>query len=107
MDVAIDTAFSRVIYWLMVTAQIASLMPRGQITLPKSIRSQLSLSAETQFAVFSDGENVLLKPLKAPDTMQFKRLLDDAQQWAAEVGLTEADIKSAVADVHLNSKASV
>ena len=88
----------------MAIAQIASLMSKGQITLPKAIRSLLSLSPGTQFAVFSDGENVLLKPLKSPDTVEFKRLLDDARQWAAEVGLTEADIQNAIADVRLSAK---
>ncbi len=49
--------------------------------------------------VFSDEDNILLKPVKEPSINEFRTLLDKSRQWAESVGMTEEDITAAIAEV--------
>ena len=75
---------------------ITTMSTKGQIVLPKRIRTALNLNAGTQFVVFSDKDNILLKPIKEPNLAEFEAVLSKFQSWAKEVGVTEADIDGAV-----------
>lgn len=77
-------------------AMITAMSTRGQIVLPKKIRTALKLDAGTQFIVFSDSENILLKPIKVPSVSEFNSLLKRAQKWAADSGMQESDIADAI-----------
>lgn len=77
-------------------AMITAMSTRGQIVLPKKIRTALRLNAGTQFIIFSEQDNILLKPIKTPNMSEFNKLLKKAQQWTAESGLQESDIDSAI-----------
>ena len=57
--------------------------------------------------VFTDGENILMKPIIQPSKHDFSALLDAAQQWAVDVGLTEADIDDAIEAVRSRKKAAI
>ena len=52
--------------------------------------------------VFSDGENILLKPIKQPDISEFNMLMDEANAWVKNVGMTEEDINEAINEVRKN-----
>ena len=80
-------------------AMITAMSTRGQIVLPKKIRSALNLGAGTQFIVFSDQGTILLKPITEPKLSDFEAVLRKAQRWAAENGLQETDIDEAVRTV--------
>ena len=77
-------------------AMITAMSTRGQIVLPKKIRSALSLDAGTKFIVFSDQGTILLKPITEPKLSDFEAVLKKAKQWATETGLQESDIDLAV-----------
>ena len=77
-------------------AMITAMSTRGQIVLPKKIRSALNLDAGTQFIVFSDQGNILLKPITEPKLSDFEAVLKKANRWASETGLQESDINRAV-----------
>ena len=64
--------------------EITALSSKGQIVLPKSVRNSLGLKKGTKFVVFADGDNILLKPIKHPDTEDFKAVIKRAQEWAAQ-----------------------
>ncbi len=53
---------------------ITSLSSKGQVVIPSSIRDALSLPVGAKLAVFTDGENVLLHPIKNPDLSGFTAL---------------------------------
>ena len=84
-------------------AMITAMSTRGQIVLPKAIRTALKLDAGTQFVVFSDKDNILLKPIKEPRISDFEAVLSKAQEWAAESGMKEADIEDAITAVRRKS----
>ncbi len=73
-----------------------ALSSKGQIVLPQKLRSSLSLATGTVFVVFSDNDNILLKPIRMPKVSNFDRVLQQARTWAADVGMEESDISDAV-----------
>ena len=87
----------------MYTA-ITSLSSKGQIVLPADLRKKLSLSQGRQFFIFSEGKNIMLKPIDEPDGQEFFNLLQKENDWAKEVGLTGADIADSVRRVRANHK---
>ncbi len=78
---------------------ITALSSRGQVVLPKAIRDKLSLTPGSRLMVFSDGDNILLKPIKQPDISEFSSLVEETRKWAKDVGMTEEDIDEAVKSV--------
>ena len=88
-------------------SDVTAVSTKGQVVLPKSIREKLNLDAGTKLVVFTDGENILLKPILQPSAAEFSDLLDAAQQWATDVGMTEADIDDAILTVRSRKKAVV
>ena len=90
MDVAID---------------VISMSSKGQVVLPKKIRDEMTLESGTKFAVFTDGKNIYLKPIKIPSLEEFNAMMDESQKWAEEVGLTEDDITDAIREVRRKHRA--
>lgn len=80
-------------------SEMTSVSSKGQIVLPKAIRNSLNLIPGSKLMVFSDGNNILMKPVIQPDISEFQQMMDDAQKWAEEVGLTEDDITDAIRTV--------
>ncbi len=85
-------------------AEVTVLSSKGQIVLPKLLRKKLSLTSGTKFLVFSDNENILLKPVQEPDLEEFEKLTAEAQNWAKQVGLNQADISDAIKAVRNKKK---
>ena len=49
--------------------------------------------------VISDGNSIILQPIPKPDLSEFQTLMEAASGRAAEAGMTEEDIPSAVKTV--------
>ena len=77
-------------------SEITVVSSKGQVVLPKAIRTKLNLNAGSKLMFFSDGDNILLKPITQPDIAEFREMIDAAQQWADEVGMKESDIREAI-----------
>ena len=88
-------------------SEVTAVSTKGQVVLPKSIRDQIGLEIGTKLMVFTDGENILLKPILQPSVSEFSGLLDAAQQWASDVGLTETDIDDAISSVRSRKKVTL
>ena len=78
---------------------VTAVSSRGQVVLPKAIRDALSLIPGAKLMVLSDGENILLKPIRKPDLSEFQKMMDQSAKWAEEVGMKEEDIDDAVKQV--------
>lgn len=76
--------------------EITSLSSKGQIVLPKNIRESLSLDIGDKFMVFTDKDNILLKPIKQINMNEFDKLMKISEEWAYSVGMKEKDIKEAI-----------
>ena len=84
-------------------AMITAMSTRGQIVIPKKIRTSLKLDAFTQFVVFTDSDNILLKPIKEPKLADFEQLLNKAQKFACDNKMQETDIAEAIKSVRKKS----
>ena len=82
---------------------ITAMSTRGQIVLPKRIRTELNLSSGTQFVVFSDKNGILLRPIAEPDAAEFESLLRKARKWAKTAGMKKSDIAAAISAVRKKS----
>ena len=82
----------------MIT-EVTAVSSKGQVVLPKAVRDALSLDAGSKLIVVTDGDNILLKPIIAPDIREFDFLLKESQKWAKDVGMTEDDISDAIQSV--------
>ena len=61
---------------------IARLSSKGQFVIPEKVRKLLGLRAGTKLALFTDGENILLRPIPAPDLSAFRKLARAAKKTA-------------------------
>jgi len=80
----------------MKSMTITSLSSKGQVVVPASIRKELQLSTGAKLMIFTDGDNLLLKPVKAPKLDTFRKLIKASQSYARQVGLKKADITKAI-----------
>ena len=79
-----------------MVAEVTSVSTKGQVVLPKSIRDALEIKPGAKLMVMSDGDNILIKPIKAPSMSEFSNLMDKAQKWAKTVGMQQEDISEAI-----------
>ena len=61
---------------------ITRLSSKGQFVIPEKVRKLLGLRTGTKLAMFNDGENILLKPIPAPDLSAFRKLVREAKKTA-------------------------
>ena len=87
--------------------EVTAVSSKGQVVLPKNVRDSLALVPGAKLMVLSDGENILLKPIKKPDISEFRDMMNKAAEWAHEVGMTEDDITEAITTVRKRRKATV
>jgi len=82
-----------------MNVDVLTVSSKGQIVLPVAILGALSIVEGTKLAAYAIGNTIMLKPIRVPTDDDFLAFLDEAQGWAAESGLTEADIGPTIADV--------
>ena len=87
-------------------AEVAAVSTKGQVVLPKTIREALSIVSGSKLLVLVDGENIVMKPIEQPDSIEFSELLKQSQEWASSVGMKETDIEDAIQIVRKNKRDS-
>ncbi len=83
----------------MPQMEFTSMSSRGQVVIPQDIRKQMGLEEGVKFMVFSDGDNLLMKPVLTPSMTAFKKLLRDSHEYARRAGLKRSDVKKAIQKV--------
>jgi bifunctional DNA-binding transcriptional regulator/antitoxin component of YhaV-PrlF toxin-antitoxin module len=56
----------------------------------------MKLTPGTKMIIIQEGDNILLKPIKAPDMSQFERLIALGDKTRKELNLKKSDIKEAI-----------
>ena len=85
-------------------SEITTVSSKGQVVLPMFIRNAMNIQPGAKLMIFSDGESILLKPIIEPDASEVRAMLDAANAWAAEVGLSEEDVEDAIKTVRTRKK---
>ncbi|MBP5163315.1 MAG: AbrB/MazE/SpoVT family DNA-binding domain-containing protein [Spirochaetales bacterium] len=81
-----------------MSIQVVTVSSKGQIAIPSEMRRGMSIDAGTKLAAYTDGDFIVLKPLKVPSLEEFRATLDRAASWAQDSGLSEDDVESIVKD---------
>ena len=81
--------------------QITSVSTKGQVVIPGEIRQELGIKAGTKLMVFSDGTNLLMKPIAAPDKKEFSRLIGESGKFVAKSGLRRSDVRNIIRKTRL------
>jgi len=79
--------------------EVASVSTKGQVVIPGPIRKSLGITSGSKLVVMTDGENVLMKPIRPPQMESFEGLLEESRKAAAEAGLTPKDVQDAIREV--------
>ena len=79
-----------------MTMQIVSVSSKGQIAIPVNYRKELSIKTGSQLAIFSDGENIILKPIELPTESKLLEALSNARAYAEKEGLSSDDVEAAI-----------
>ncbi len=81
---------------MIMEFEITRLGERGQIVIPMSFREHLKLRKGEKFIVVEQGENIILKRIKAPTKGEFEDLIRRTHEHAEKYGLTEKDMWAAI-----------
>lgn len=79
-----------------MTMQLISVSSKGQIAIPVSYRKALSIKEGSQLVIYSDGENIILKPVELPSEDKLSATLAKAREYVEKEGFTEDDINAAI-----------
>lgn len=80
----------------IATVELSS---KGQILIPKKIRTKLNLKTGTQFVIVSEKDYVLLKAISQPSLKDFDDLLLNNHKIAEDLGVQDSDIEDAITKV--------
>lgn len=82
-----------------MTAQVLTVSSKGQISLPASIRKELSIDKGDKLVAYTSGDVIMLKVIKLPTLEEFEQSMDQAREWASTVGYGEEDVEAAIKSV--------
>ena len=80
----------------MPALEITSMSTKGQIVLPLRVRNDANLKSGTKFAVMTDGENILLKPIETPKMKVFKSLLKRSRALVKDSGIGQNELNTII-----------
>lgn len=83
---------------------MTNMSSKGQVVIPNEFRKSLGLVAGTLLAVFTDGANLLLKPVEVPEADAFEKLMKESRKAAKAAGLKRSDITKAIKKVRAEDR---
>ena len=83
----------------MPQIQVTSISSKGQIVIPNDIRETLGLSIGVKMIIFTDGDNLLLKPIQTPHFETFKKLIKESKKLVTKTGLKKTEIQKIIKQV--------
>ena len=78
---------------------VTTISSKGQVVIPASIRHEMGLLNGSKLMVLTDGDNMLLKPLRKPRLQAFQALMKRSRQYAKEAKLKKSDVAKALKKV--------
>ena len=89
----------------MSILEVTSVSTRGQVVIPNDIRENMNLKPGTKMIIIQEGDNILLKPIKAPRMSQFDKIIALGDKARIELNLKESDVDQAIKNVRKNKNA--
>ncbi len=79
-----------------MSVEVLTVSSKGQVVLPVEMRKELSIEYGDKLAAYASGGVIMLKRIEIPSEKDFMAKMDEAQEWAQTVGMTEDDITEAI-----------
>lgn len=83
----------------MNQVQVTSVSSKGQVVIPTDIREMMGISEGSKLVVFTDGDNLLLKPIQMPQFETFKALVKESRKVVAKAGIKKASVSKIIKKV--------
>ncbi|MGA1821349.1 MAG: AbrB/MazE/SpoVT family DNA-binding domain-containing protein [Thermoplasmatota archaeon] len=83
---------------MMSEIEITRLSSKGQIVIPKELRNLLGLKEGELFAMYGEGDTLVLKKLDVPSKDEFEEILEKGSEIAKKRKITRSDIQKAIAE---------
>lgn len=83
----------------MTIFDITSLSSKGQIVIPNSLRKELRMVPGAKMIIFSDGVNVLLKPVQEPKMEKFKKLINESRAFMRKKNIKRSDVQKTIKQI--------
>ncbi|MBI2634364.1 AbrB/MazE/SpoVT family DNA-binding domain-containing protein [Candidatus Peregrinibacteria bacterium] len=83
----------------MTQVQVTSISSKGQVVIPSNIRETMGIAIGTKMIIFTDGDNLLLKPIQAPHFETFKKLVKESKQLITKTGFKKTNIQKLIKQV--------
>ena len=87
-----------------MNAQVVTVSTKGQIALPVSMRRDLEIDAGDKLVAYTSGDVIMLKVLKIPKLDEFEQALNEAQEWAKDVGYVESDVNDIIKETRKSKR---
>jgi len=87
----------------MNNIQVTSVSSKGQVVIPNNIRETMGISEGAKLFIFTDGENLLLKPITDPEFDDFKSIIKASRNFISKTNITQADVKKLIKNVRKKS----
>ena len=82
-----------------MNVRVTSLSSKGQVVIPSDIREKLGISSGASLLVLTDGSNLLLKPINAPQLKSFEQLIKESRRLASTKKLKKNDVTKIIKSV--------
>lgn len=78
---------------------ITSLSSKGQIVIPQNLRKELGMVTGIKLMIFTDGANLLIKPVQPPKMENFQKLVKESREFVKSKKIKKADVKKIIKKV--------
>lgn len=79
--------------------EITRLSSKGQIVIPKDLRTLLGLKEGELFAMYGEGDTLVLKKLEVPSEDEFEEILRKGSNSAKKKKITKKDILKSISEI--------
>lgn len=83
----------------MTEVAVSRLSSKGQIVIPKELRNYLGFHEGELFALFGDGDTLIIKKVDVPSKEDFEEILQKGAILAKKKKITRKDVLKAIAEV--------
>lgn len=83
----------------MTEIAVSRLSSKGQIVIPKELRNYLDFHEGELFALYGDGDTLIIKKVDMPSREDFEEILKKGSDIAKGKNITKKDVLKAIADI--------
>lgn len=80
----------------MTETETTRVSSRGQVVIPQAVRDAVQLREGELFAIYGEGDTIVMKRVTTPDIAELKAILAKGHAFARGKKLTRKDVERAI-----------